>query len=59
VKDSSPTFLQYLDKHKIALGSMIEVINKEQFDLSLTIRIIDKEFLISQKIANNLYVKIV
>jgi DtxR family Mn-dependent transcriptional regulator len=59
VKDSSPTFLQYLDKHKIALGSMIEVVNKEQFDLSLTIRIIDKEFLISQKIANNLYVKIV
>jgi len=59
VKDSSPTFLQYLDKQKIALGSMIEVINKEQFDLSLTIRIIDKEFLISQKIANNLYVKIV
>lgn len=58
VKDSSPTFLQYLDKHKIALGSTIEVVNKEDFDLSLTIRIFDKEFLISQKIANNLYVKI-
>ena len=59
VKDSSSTFLQYLDKQKIALGSTIEVVEKEQFDFSLTIKIADKEFLISQKIANNLYVKII
>ena len=59
VKDSSSTFLQYLDKQKIALGSTIEVVEKEQFDFSLTIKIADKELLISQKIANNLYVKII
>lgn len=59
VKDSSPSFLQYLDKNQIALGTEMEVINKEQFDLSLTIKLGEKELLISQKIANNLYVKIV
>lgn len=57
VKDSSPSFLQYLDKHQISLGSIIEVINKEPFDLSLTVLIDQKKFLISNKIANNLFVK--
>lgn len=58
VKDSSPSFLQYLDKHQISLGSEIEIINKEAFDMSLTILMNGKEILISNKIAANLFVKV-
>lgn len=58
VKDSSTDFLQYLDKQEIALGSKIEIISKETFDLSLKIKVNDKEFTISNKIASNLFVKV-
>jgi DtxR family Mn-dependent transcriptional regulator len=37
VKDTSSEFLKYLDKQGIALGSKIEIIGKESFDLSLKI----------------------
>lgn len=57
VKDSSSAFLQYLDKQQIALGSAIEVIAKEHFDHSLTLRINDKQVTVSNKIAANLFVK--
>ncbi len=57
VKDSSATFLQYLDKQKIALGQEIITLGKEPFDGSFIIRIDKKEFSISQKIATNLYVQ--
>jgi DtxR family Mn-dependent transcriptional regulator len=32
VKDTSSEFLKYLDKQEIALGSEIEIIEKESFD---------------------------
>lgn len=57
VKDSSPAFLQYLDKNKIALGDEIKVLEKESFDESLLIRIKERELRISRMIAHNLYVK--
>ena len=57
VKDSSSEFLQYLDKQKIALGSKITVKEKESFDDTLFIEIDSRELTISNKIANNLYVK--
>jgi len=57
VKDSSPPFLQYLDKQQIALGSTIEVVSKEDFDLSLTLRVDNKDVTVSNKIASNLFVK--
>lgn len=57
VKDSSSVFLKYLDKQGIALGSRLEVLSKEIFDLSLKIKTDDKEFTISNKIAANLFVK--
>ena len=38
VKDTSSEFLKYLDKQKIALGSKIEVLGKESFDLSFKLR---------------------
>jgi DtxR family Mn-dependent transcriptional regulator len=57
VKDTSPEFLKYLDKQGIALGFKIELVSKETFDLSLKIRVNNKEFAISNKIASNLFVK--
>lgn len=57
VKDSSAEFLKYLDKQEIALGSKIEIIFKESFDLSTKIIVNGKELTISNKIANNLFVK--
>jgi DtxR family Mn-dependent transcriptional regulator len=58
VKDTSSEFLKYLDKQGIALGSKIEIIGKESFDLSLRIKVDDKELSISNKIASNLFVKV-
>ena len=59
VKDSSSEFLKYLDKQGIALGSRIEIIEKETFDASLKINLDSKELTISNKIAGNLFVKLV
>jgi DtxR family Mn-dependent transcriptional regulator len=57
VKDSSSEFLKYLDKQKIALGSTFKVIEKESFDDTLTVEVNLQEKIISNKIANNLYVQ--
>ncbi|AIG29028.1 metal-dependent transcriptional regulator [Flavobacterium psychrophilum] len=59
VKDTSSEFLKYLDKQEIALGSKIEIIVKEEFDLSLKIKVDARELTISNKIASNLFVKII
>lgn len=59
VKDTSAEFLQYLDKQKIALGSKIEVLSKEDFDSSLLLKVNDQELIVSSKIASNLYVQLV
>jgi DtxR family Mn-dependent transcriptional regulator len=58
VKDNSSEFLKYLDKQQIGLGTEIEVLAKETFDLSLKININGKEMAISNKIASNLFVKV-
>lgn len=57
VKDTSSSFLRFLDKNEIALGDTIEVIEKEDFDDSLLIKIEDRQLHISNQIATNLYVK--
>lgn len=58
VKDSSSEFLKYLDKQEISLGSKIEIISKESFDMSLMIKLDSKELTISNKIASNLFVQV-
>ena len=58
VKDTSSEFLKYLDKQGIALGSKIEIIGKESFDLSLKIKVDERDLSISNKIASNLFVKV-
>jgi DtxR family Mn-dependent transcriptional regulator len=57
VKDNSSDFLKYLDKQQIGLGTKIEVVTKETFDLSIKIIINGTELVISNKIASNLFVK--
>ena len=57
VKDSSKSFLKYLDKHNIGLDTTIEVKHKEPFDESMTIIVNNHRLTISKEIANNLYVK--
>lgn len=58
VKDTSSEFLKYLDKQKISLGSQIEFIDKEEFDLSLKIKVDNTILTISNKIASNIFVKL-
>ncbi len=57
VKDSSKTFLKFLDRKRIALGAEIKVLEKEEFDGSLQISIDGRDLHISKQIATNLYVK--
>lgn len=58
VKNSSVEFLQYLDKKNIFLGAPIKVISSEKFDQSLTINLNLKTISLSNKIAENLYIKL-
>ena len=57
VNDSSSDFLKFLDKKGITLGKQIIVLEKEDFDDSLSIQIDDRKLSISNKIANNLYIQ--
>ncbi|MCK0144296.1 metal-dependent transcriptional regulator [Arenibacter sp. F26102] len=57
VKDSSATFLKFLDKNGIALGNQISVKEREEFDGSLNIEIDGRNLQISHVIAANLYIK--
>ena len=57
VNDSSSEFLQFLDKKNITLGKQITVLEKEDFDDSLSILIEGRKLSISNKIANNLYIQ--
>jgi DtxR family transcriptional regulator, Mn-dependent transcriptional regulator len=59
VKDTSAAFLQYLDKQKISLGCKIKVISKEDFDASQTIQLGENSLVISNKIAENIFIKII
>ncbi len=58
VKDSSAEFLQYLDKHNIALGTEITIVSKESFDESMTLKINKTPLVISKEVSHNLFVKI-
>ena len=58
VKDSTPPFLKFLDKNNIALGDTIAVLDKEEFDGSLYIKVKGRDVHISERIASNLYLKI-
>lgn len=57
VKDSSREFLEYLDKNDISLGKKIKVLDREDFDQSLLIKMEGQELHISRAISNNLFLK--
>jgi DtxR family transcriptional regulator, Mn-dependent transcriptional regulator len=57
VKDSSSSFLKYLDSANIKLGSTIKVISKEKFDNSMFIENVNVSISISHQISKNLFVK--
>ena len=55
VKDSSDVFLKYLNKNNLALGDTIKVLDFEPFDRSLSIETNSKKMVISNDVAQNLY----
>jgi DtxR family Mn-dependent transcriptional regulator len=57
VKESSPEFLQFLDKKNINIGTKINVLGKEYFDGSMVIEVGRDQSFISKVIAENLYVQ--
>lgn len=57
VRDSSPAFLQYLDKLQISLGAIIELVGIEQYDMSFSLLVAGVEIAVSNKMAQNLFVK--
>lgn len=58
VKDSSASFLKFLDRNKLALGQEITILEVEDFDGSLRIAHAKSEIQISPMVAANLYIKI-
>ncbi|OYU84625.1 MAG: iron-dependent repressor [Flavobacterium sp. BFFFF2] len=57
VKDSSASFLQFLSKMNIGLGSTIKVINVFAFDDSMEVEIDNKHLILSSKVSSCLLVK--
>lgn len=57
VKETSSSFLKFLDKHGIALGKKISILEHEEYDGSRKIKVDEKSFSISHIIASNLYIK--
>ncbi len=58
VRDSSVSFLRYLDKASISLGSLVKIINKEDFDQSVEVSVNSEKLNLSHKIASNLFLQI-
>jgi len=57
VKDSTSSFLNYLDKQGIALGKTLTVKEKESFDQSMLVAYDDKVLRLSEQATQNLYIK--
>ncbi|WP_452230689.1 metal-dependent transcriptional regulator [Lacinutrix sp. MEBiC02404] len=57
VDDTSSEFLKYLDSNNIALGTIITIQHKEPYDNSVKIAFDEKEMVVSQNVAKNIYLK--
>lgn len=57
VKDSSASFLNYLDKQKLAIGDVIKILDIEPFDHSIKIETSSNRLTISKNVAENLFIK--
>jgi len=57
LKETSPLFLQYLDKAGIYLGARIKIIERMEFDLSMEIQMdIKKTLGVSNEVAKNIFI---
>jgi len=57
VQDSSSSFLQYLDKHTLVLGTPIDVLEIFEFDHSVKIKAGKNEMTISYEVSKNIKVQ--
>ncbi|MFZ5999885.1 MAG: metal-dependent transcriptional regulator [Bacteroidota bacterium] len=57
VKNSSPPFLQYLNKIGIQIGVTIQIIGKEEFDGSIEALINNKKTFVTREVADNVLVR--
>lgn len=58
VQEHSAAFLQYLDRLGLNLGTTIELLEKFEYDESVSVRLNDKtEQILSDKVSQNLFVK--
>jgi len=57
VKDNNTDFLQYVGSLGIRINRKVEVINKLSFDGTLSLQIENKTVSVSQKIAENIYIR--
>jgi DtxR family transcriptional regulator, Mn-dependent transcriptional regulator len=57
VQDSTSTFLQYLDKHALVLGTPIKVLEIFEFDHSVKIKAGNSEMTISYEVSKNIKVQ--
>jgi len=58
VQEHSPTFLEYLDRMKLGLGSSITILEIFEFDQSLRVKVDKKEHTLTVKVAQNLFIQI-
>ncbi|MGB7393487.1 MAG: FeoA family protein, partial [Pricia sp.] len=54
--DTSSSFLQYLAKLEIGLGTSVEVLHVEEFDESMTVRIHGQGIQLSKTATDNIYI---
>lgn len=58
VKDSSESFLKYLNKKNLALGDKIRILDIEPFDSSIYVESNSRQTVITKEVAENLFIKI-
>jgi DtxR family Mn-dependent transcriptional regulator len=58
VDDHSSPFLQYLDELGIALGVAIELLERTAYDQSSKVRIAGKDYTLSEKVGQNLFLRL-
>jgi len=59
VDDHSPSFLQYLAELGLSLGAELEVLERTAYDQSAKVRIGEREAVLSEKVGQNLFVRII
>lgn len=59
VKDNDPDFLKYLSQIHIGINSQVKILEKYDFDKSVAINVGGKEIHISEKVARNIFCKLI